>query len=183
MFRSDVHSYLYLVIENFGHLHVNIESNYETDGYHTKTKSTCYFFPRMWETVCYRKKMVMRKFAINQEKQNTFTFTPKHIKHDYVKTWNTLLKGFFPNWFSWVSNLYYIMFFKIKWTISLTVNSTKTNESFLLWDLNCSYLDWITYNICIKLFFALLKYSISEFGSLRVFMFHYGTFSPFTSVV
>lgn len=113
MFRSDVHSYLYLVMENVGHLHVNIESNSETDGYQTKTKSACYFFPRLWETVCYRKKMVMRKFAINQEKQNIFTLTPKHIKHDYVKTWNILLKGFFPNWFSWVSNLYYIMFFKI----------------------------------------------------------------------
>lgn len=38
-------------------------------------------------------------------------------------------------------------------------------------------------HICINLFFALLKSYISGFGSLRVFMFHHGTFFPFISVV
>ena len=43
---SNIHSYLYLVMENLGYFHVNIESNYLTDVYHTKTK-TCYVFTRM----------------------------------------------------------------------------------------------------------------------------------------
>ena len=34
---------LYLVMENLGYLHVNIESNYLTDGYHTQTKPVMFF--------------------------------------------------------------------------------------------------------------------------------------------
>ena len=69
---------LYLVMENLGYLHVNIESNYLTDGYHTKTK-TCYVFPRMWENICCIKETEMKKFAINQEKYTVFTLTSKYI--------------------------------------------------------------------------------------------------------
>lgn len=71
----------------------------------------------MWENMLL--KTEMRKFAINQEKWDVLTLNQKHITHNCVKTWNVSLKAFSRIDFHGFKT--YIMYFKIKWTISLTV--------------------------------------------------------------
>lgn len=140
---------------------------------------TCYVFLKMWETML-QKESWDEEVCHKPKEVECFDLNSKTHQLWWCKNMKQPLKRiFFQIDFHWFQTCIILCISRSNEPYHSQGNSTKTNESFLLWGLNCSYLDWITYNICIKLFFALLKSYISGFGSLG--MFHYETFSSFIS--